>query len=160
MQKHWETNLTKNGQDVIIWSNLVVLEYPMLYTKFQGHRPLGSEGDIWTFYHIRAWKPSWSCDPEHWINFHPNIPWRLNMKSGFNQPSIFEEKKFENVESEWPWTKFHEWPWPLIFIKLHALIKLTASTNFGITDYYSFWKIHCFTFFPKQKHKGLNLTLP
>ena len=27
---------------VIIWTILVVLEHPMLHTKFQGHRPLGS----------------------------------------------------------------------------------------------------------------------
>ena len=56
----------------------------MLYTKFQGHRSLGSEeGDFLT-------------------NFHRNIPCRLNMKFGFNRPSecLFEEKKFENVESE------------------------------------------------------------
>ena len=29
-----------------------------------------------------------------------------------------------------------------------ALIKLTASTNFYIINYNSFWKIHCFTFSP------------
>ena len=40
-----------------------------------------------------------------------------------------------------------EWPWPFIFIKLHVLIWLTASTNFDIIDDNSFWKIHCFTFF-------------
>ena len=27
---------------VIIWINLVILEHPMLHTKFQGHRPFGS----------------------------------------------------------------------------------------------------------------------
>ena len=32
--------------------------------------------------------------------------------------------------------------------KLHVLISLTASTNFYIIDYKSFWKIHCFNFFP------------
>ena len=30
-------------------NSLVVLEYPILYTKFQGHRPLGSEEDVWRF---------------------------------------------------------------------------------------------------------------
>ena len=50
----------------------------MLYTKFQGHWPLGSEeGD-----------------------FRPNIPWRLNMKFASISLVFFEEKKFENVESE------------------------------------------------------------
>ena len=51
-------------------------------------------------------------------------------------------------ESEWPCTKVSEWPWPLIFIKVHILIQVIASTNFDIIDYNSFWKIHCFTFFP------------
>ena len=27
---------------VIIWTSLVVPEYPMLHTNFQGHRPFGS----------------------------------------------------------------------------------------------------------------------
>ena len=31
-------------------------------------------------------------------------------------PTVSKEKKFENVESEWPWTKVNEWPWPLVFI--------------------------------------------
>ena len=47
IQKHKGHNLTccKIGQGqrrVIIWTNLVVLEHPMLYTNFQGHRPFGS----------------------------------------------------------------------------------------------------------------------
>ena len=31
---------------VIIWTNLVVSEHPMLHTKFQGHRPFGSGEDF------------------------------------------------------------------------------------------------------------------
>ena len=27
---------------VIIWANLVVIEHPMMHTKFQGHQPYGS----------------------------------------------------------------------------------------------------------------------
>ena len=64
-----------------------------------------------------------------------------------NSLAVSKEKKFQNVETEWPWTKIIEWPSPLIFINLHVLIWLTASTNFDI-DYNSSWKIHCFTFFP------------
>ena len=30
--------------------------------------------------------------------------------------AVSKEKKFENVESERPWTKVNEWPWPLTFI--------------------------------------------
>ena len=48
--------------------------------------------------------------------------------------AISKEKKFENVESEWPWTKVNEWPGPLIFLLFYP--------------------------YPIQKHKGPNLTLP
>ena len=35
----------------------------MLGAKFQDHRIAGSgEEDFKGFYHIRAWRPSWSCD--------------------------------------------------------------------------------------------------
>ena len=35
----------------------------MLHTKFQDLKPLGSgEEDFKGFYHIWAWRPSWSCD--------------------------------------------------------------------------------------------------
>ena len=38
----------------------------MLHTKFRGNRPAGSGEDFLKgFYHIRAWRPSWSCrDPD------------------------------------------------------------------------------------------------
>ena len=39
----------KNGQGQPIWTNLVVLEYLMLYTKFQGHQPLGYKDDFLRF---------------------------------------------------------------------------------------------------------------
>ena len=94
------------------------------------------------FYHIWTWQPSWSCDINQLYSLsfpHPmEAPWNL----------VSNEKKFKNVEPEWPWIKVNEWPWPLIFIKLHVHIWLTGSSNFDITDYSSFWKIHCFAFFP------------
>ena len=35
----------------------------MLHTKFRENRPAGSrEDDFKGFYHIWAWRPSWSCD--------------------------------------------------------------------------------------------------
>ena len=56
---------------------------------------------------------------------------------------VIEEKNFKNIESERfainIWAKVNEWPWPLVLLKLHVLIQLTASTNFYITDYNSFW---------------------
>ena len=39
----WPCRKIGQGQPrVIIWSNLVVLEHPMMHTKFQCHQPLGS----------------------------------------------------------------------------------------------------------------------
>ena len=36
----------------------------MLHTKFGGNRPAGSgEEELKGFYHVWAWRPSWSCDP-------------------------------------------------------------------------------------------------
>ena len=43
----------------------------MQHTKFDGHRPFGSREDdffsYFFFYHIWAWRPSWSCDLDHLI---------------------------------------------------------------------------------------------
>ena len=37
----------------------------MLHTKFRENRPAGSgEEDFEGFYHIWAWRTSWSCDPD------------------------------------------------------------------------------------------------
>ena len=41
----------------------------MLHTKFRGNRPAGSREDFEGFYHIWAWRPSWSCDQHHVIKF-------------------------------------------------------------------------------------------
>ena len=39
----------------------------MLHTKFRKNRPAGSEEEdfVLGFYHILAWRPSWSCDLDH-----------------------------------------------------------------------------------------------
>ena len=37
----------------------------MLHTKFGENRHTGSEEEFLKgFYHIWAWRPSWSCDPD------------------------------------------------------------------------------------------------
>ena len=37
----------------------------MLHTKFRGNRSSSSgKEDFEGFYHIWAWRPSWSCDPD------------------------------------------------------------------------------------------------
>ena len=41
----------------------------MLHTMFQDHRSIGSgEKDFYGFYHIWAWRPSWSCDQDRFNN--------------------------------------------------------------------------------------------
>ena len=70
----------------------------MPHTKFQGHRPFGSrKEDFERLYHIWAWRPSWSCDINHLYSLSLPIPWRLQIKFGFNWPSGYKEKKFDNV---------------------------------------------------------------
>ena len=58
----------------------------MLHTNIQGHRPFGSrEDDFFRFYHIWAWRPSWSCDLDHLIKLsipHPmEVPYKIWLKS-------------------------------------------------------------------------------
>ena len=48
---------------VIIWTNQVVLEYQCCIQTFKLIDLLVPEKMIfWGFYHIWAWRPSWSCD--------------------------------------------------------------------------------------------------
>ena len=43
----WPRRKIGQGQHkVIIWTNLVVLEYPMLHTNFRGHRLFGAREDF------------------------------------------------------------------------------------------------------------------
>ena len=47
----------------------------MLHTKFRENRPAGSGEDISAFYHIWAWRPSWSCD----LDFAIKLSFHLSM---------------------------------------------------------------------------------
>ena len=43
--------------------NFVELESTILNAKFQDHRTSGAREEYFKgFYHIWAWRPSWSCD--------------------------------------------------------------------------------------------------
>ena len=56
----------------------------MLYAKFQDHRTFGSgKEDLYMFYHIWAWRPSWSRDLDHLyiLSFS-----KLHIKFGFDWP--------------------------------------------------------------------------
>ena len=47
----------------------------MPHTNFQGHRPFCSrEDDFLGFYHIWAWRPSWSGDLDHLIKLSLSHP--------------------------------------------------------------------------------------
>ena len=75
---------------VIIWTTLVVLPYTMLHTKFQGHGSIGSgEEDFLRCYHIWAWQPCWSCDPDHLNNFSFLQALEAVYKICCNRPSSF-----------------------------------------------------------------------
>ena len=67
----WPCRKTGQGQSrVIIWANFVVLEHPMMHTKIQGYRPLGSgEEDFFLgFYHLGH------VTRTIWANFRSPIP--------------------------------------------------------------------------------------
>ena len=66
---------------------LVVLEYSMLYTKFQGHRPLGSEEE--DFLCFSPYVDMVMLPGTFEQIFIPHIPLRLHMKFGFNRPRGF-----------------------------------------------------------------------
>ena len=78
-----------------------------------------------------TWKPSWSCDPEQLNIFIPTSHGGSIRNLASNG---LVDKKFESVESEWPWTKVNEWPWPSVVINRHILIYMTICINSHLTD--------------------------
>ena len=64
----------------------------MLHTKFRGNRPAGSGEKaflMFFFYHIWAWRPSWSADQHHTLDFHFHVPESSNKKFGSDRHSSF-----------------------------------------------------------------------
>ena len=63
----------------------------MLHTKFCGNRPTGSgeEDFLKGFYHIWAWRPSWSCDQDHVKEIHFLVPESFHTKFSSEWPSSF-----------------------------------------------------------------------
>ena len=63
----------------------------MLHTKFRGNRPVGSgeEDFLKGFYHIWAWRPSWSCDQHHVNKFSFLVPESFHTKFGSEWLSSF-----------------------------------------------------------------------
>ena len=63
----------------------------MLHTKFRGNWPAGSgEEDFLRFYHIWAWRPSWSCHLDHLYKLSFPLPKEAprNWPSGFRGEDI------------------------------------------------------------------------
>ena len=111
----WPCRKIGQGQlRVIIWTNLKVLEYPMLHTKFQGHWPFGSrEKDFLRFLPymgMAAILVMWHRPFEQTFIplSHGGSTWNL-VSIGLE---VSKEKTFENVNL----MEVNEWPWPLIFI--------------------------------------------
>ena len=136
----------KNGQGqprVIIWTNFEVLEYPMLFTKFQGHRALGS-GRKRFFKGFFIYGPGGHLGHvtrNIWTNFHSQHPWRLHKKFGFNSLVVFEEEKFENVEFEWSW----QGQWITLTLgcyKSSSAHLFDYMYNFQLTGFNSFSEIY------------------
>ena len=70
--------------------------YPMLHTKFQGHRCIGSGEEVFlNFYHIWAWRSCKSCDPEQ--PFVPLAPGG-HIGNWVFMGSMVSEKKFESMD--------------------------------------------------------------
>ena len=72
----------------------------MLHTKYRGHRPSGSgEKNNKVFYHIWAWRLSWSYDQDHLNKFlfpcPKESPYEILSLIG---PVVSKEKMFENVD--------------------------------------------------------------
>ena len=66
----------------------------MLHTKFHGNQSTGTGEDfLKSFYHIWAWRPSWSCDPDAVHKLVPPTPRRLNTKFRFDWPSDLGEEE-------------------------------------------------------------------
>ena len=97
----WPWRKIGQGQHkVIILTNLVVLEYSMLHTKFQGHRPFGSREDFFKVFTIyehgsHIGHVTWTS----WTNFRSFVPWRLHMKFGFTLLPILQSK-FGSAKSD------------------------------------------------------------
>ena len=73
----------------------------MLHTKFRGNRPAGSREDFLKgFYHMWAWRPSWSCDQHHVIlvpeSFHKKL---------VRIVKVVSEKIWFEFLFDTPWTK-------------------------------------------------------
>ena len=78
----------------------------MLHTKFHENRPAGSgeEDFLRGFYHIWAWRPSWSCDLDFAIKFSSHLPMDAPQSFTLIGQAVSEKKIFEKCvwTTDWP----------------------------------------------------------
>ena len=114
--------LPSSGQPkVIIWTILVLLQYPMLHIKFQGNK-------VQEFYRLLPWigmGPCWSCDLDCFAQLKESV---YEILLQLAQWLLRRCLKSSNHGS--PGSKVKQWPYPLVLTNLHVLIKLTLITNF------------------------------
>ena len=97
----WPCHKIGQGQPrVIVWTNLVVLEHPMLHKKFQGHQPLGFGEEYFLrfllYIGMAASLVKWPGPFEQtFVSLSQEISiWNL----ASIDPVVSEEKMFENVD--------------------------------------------------------------
>ena len=61
------------------------------------------------FYHIWAWRPSWSCDPDAANNFRSPTQGGATQNLSLIGQAVLEKKMFEIVNDN-GWTPDHEYP--------------------------------------------------
>ena len=112
----WSWRKIGQGQPrEIIWIILVVLTYTMLYTKFQGHRSIGSgEEDFIRFLpymDMAAMLVMWPNSFE--FIFIPILLQALIWTLVPNRPTVFEKNKFLlwNLSDLWPRSKNDLYLW-------------------------------------------------
>ena len=122
----WPCCKISQGQPrVIIWTNLVVLEHPILHTKFQGHRPFCSgEEDFLRFLPHMGMAAILVMWPEPFEQTFVPLSqvgslWNLASIG----PVVSEEKMFENVDIHTP-THTYGWQRPTYTIKLTDELKI------------------------------------
>ena len=73
----------------------------MLHTKFQGNHPTGSGEDFLKgFYHIWAWGPSWSCDPDAVNKISFPLPKEAPHKIWLSLAQRFQRRCLSNVDDD------------------------------------------------------------
>ena len=94
----WSSHKTVKGQPMtIIWTNLVDLESPMLYTKIQPQSFLGAgEEDLFVFLpYMCAWGQLYYRTETTWTNFQSPFNRKLHMKFEENLPGGFRGEVVE-----------------------------------------------------------------